>query len=321
MNNITDEDFPGVTGSISTIAGNFLASKMLGQLQQAIEYQGDVYKLNLLFSDFQPLMSLFALIGMPNLNTNFYGLPDFGSIAVFELFSFSEGTDVPAFPREDDLYVQFFFKNGTDGTDASADYQAYPMFNQGREETGMKWTEFQSRMFDILAGDVGDWCTQCGAPNLFCAYWNGSASLTSLESGSSSHHGGLSPVLSGVVGAIVALGLAAVIFAGVMVIAGLRFHRVHSKKSELKGFKGSQKMASDKDLIIPKGGAVVGATVETPGSPRGGHERVGSWELKNNEAGMPNIAAPVAARRPSYEDDEDIAAAPYRVPTKPDERV
>ena len=72
------------------------------------------------------------------------------------------------------------------------------------------------------------------------------------------------------------------------------------------------------------GGAVVGATVETPDSPvAGGHERVGSWELKQNEAGMHNIAAPQPARRPSFEDDDigDIGAAPWQKPVKPDERV
>jgi hypothetical protein len=108
-----------------------------------------------------------------------------------------------------------------------------------------------------------------------------------------------------------------------MLFAGIRLQRVKSHKSELGGFKGSQKLASDKDLTLPKGGAVVGATVETPGSPvTGGHERVGSWELKQPD--LPNIAAPhPAARRPSFEEDDvgDIGASPFRAPVKPDERV
>ncbi|KAK3082428.1 hypothetical protein LTR53_020387, partial [Teratosphaeriaceae sp. CCFEE 6253] len=62
----TDQPLPdGVSGSISTIAGNLLAAKMLGQLQVAIETGGAFYKLSLLFGDFEPLMSLFALAGLP----------------------------------------------------------------------------------------------------------------------------------------------------------------------------------------------------------------------------------------------------------------
>jgi len=108
-----------------------------------------------------------------------------------------------------------------------------------------------------------------------------------------------------------------------MLVGGVRFHRGRSHKSEMGGFKGSQKMASDKDLVLPKGGAIVGATVETPSSPLPtGNERVGSWELKQHD--LPNIMSPrPVARRPSFEDDDvgDVGAQPFRQPVQPDERV
>lgn len=73
-------------------------------------------------------------------------------------------------------------------------------------------------------------------------------------------------------------------------------------KSHWGGFKGGQKMQSDQDLTIPKGGAiVVGASAvnndEEQDSRRipgggGGHERVGSWELKHAEAGNRNLNFP-----------------------------
>ena len=90
-NDVTDSTgFPGgQMGSISTIAGNYLAAKILSQLQEAISYQGQYFKLNVLFADFYPLMSFFALTQLPSINPNFYGTPAFGSVAVFEVFSYT----------------------------------------------------------------------------------------------------------------------------------------------------------------------------------------------------------------------------------------
>ena len=325
-NNITNIAYPeGTTGSISTISGNFLAAKMLGQLQQNIFYQGAYYKFSVLFGDYQPLMSLFALTDLPPLDSHFYGLPDFASTAVFELFSQSDGADSTTFPSEDKLWVRFYFRNGTDSDEI---YQAYPLFNNGPDATDMRWTDFQDAMNKIVIGDVGTWCEQCGSimsstDRVFCSYFNVSNSLDFESTDEpNGHHGPVSPVVGGVIGAIVALVIAALIFGAIMLVSGLRFHRVKSRKSELGGFKGSQKLASDNDLTLPKGGAIVGATVETPGSPTGGHERVGSWELKQHD--LPNIDATHPARRPSYEQDDDIGdigAHPFRDPVKPDERV
>jgi hypothetical protein len=320
-NDITSIPFEGgVEGSISTIAGNTVAAKVLGQLQTAIHYTGEYYQLSLLFSDYEPLMSFFSLAGLPDLDPSFYGIPNFGSVAAFELFSYANPADV-IFPDENDLWVRFYFRNGTDDT---APYQAYPLFGNGPDATDVTWATFQSEMLNIAIGDIGQWCTQCGASyiesnRIFCAFWNASDSITAYQLEDSGHHG-LSPAVSGVIGAIVALVVAGLLFGLLMLLAGIRLHRVKSRKSELGGFKGSQKLASDKDLTLPKGGAVVGATVETPGSPvPGGHERVGSWELKQND--LPNIAAPhPAVRRPSFEED-DIGASPFRDPVKPDERV
>ncbi|KAK5121729.1 hypothetical protein LTR85_004604 [Meristemomyces frigidus] len=315
-----------VTGSISTIAGNLLAAKMLAQLQVAIETGGEYYKLSVLFGDFEPFLSFFALTGLPDIDSNFYGLPDFGSVAVFELFSDTSTSTDASFPDTDDLWVRFYFRNGTDGSDASGDFQAYPLFYRGPSQTDMTWNDFQTAMYGILLGDVGNWCTQCGATNLFCAAWNSSDTADGTCSATtSSKSGGMSPAVAGVIGAIVSLAIAALLFAGAMVIGGLRFYRAErSRKSEMGGFKGGQKMASDKDLTsVLKGGTVVGASVErSPDSPISpiGHERVGSWELKEAEAGRhANIADAQSIRRLSFESEEHVD--PFRDPMKADERV
>jgi hypothetical protein len=55
----------GTSGGISTMAGNLLAAKMLAQLQVALQTNGSFYRLSLLFGDFEPLVSFFALAGLP----------------------------------------------------------------------------------------------------------------------------------------------------------------------------------------------------------------------------------------------------------------
>ena len=315
-----DEDFT-TGGSISTIAGNMLASKMLTQLQINIQSAGEFYKLSVLFSDFEPLMSFFALTDLPPLDSHFYGIPNFASVAAIELFSYTTNDTRDTYPAEDDLWVRFLFRNGTD---TDAEFKSYPLFNHGPSNTDVKWTDFQVDMYGIMLSNMGDWCTQCGAQLLFCAAWNTTLAMDSSSeftvSGSPSR-GGVSPAVGGVIGAVVTLVIAGLLFALAMFFGGVRLHRVQKgHKSELGGFKGGQRMRSDQDLTIPKGGAVVGATVVSPTSPVGGHERVGSWELKGNEAGLPNIAGAHEERRPSFEED-DVLANPFRDPVKVNERV
>ena len=347
QNSITGADglSGGVEGSISTIAGNMLAAKLLAQLQINVQSRGEAYKLNLLFGGHEPLMSFFALAQLPPLNSHFYGLPAFASVAAFELFSYTSDDETADYPDEEDLWVRFWFRNGTGGADANnntldgSEFQAYSLFNFGPSSMDLKWATFQEEMYKIVVADIGDWCTQCGAQVLFCAAWNQTL-MTGVDYGSSGGGSGrgVSPAVGGVIGAVVTLVIAGLAFALAMLVGGVRLHRVQqgSHKSELGGFKGGQKMRSDQDLAIPKGGAVVGATVESsssPGaSPTGGHERVGSWELKHNEAGLPNIAGAGAGagdlggqqqqmpQRPSFEDD-DIGSNPFRDPVKADERV
>ncbi|KAK1069133.1 hypothetical protein LTR74_005175 [Friedmanniomyces endolithicus] len=331
QNNYTGSSQPlpdGLTGSISTIAGNLLAAKMMAQLQVAVETGGAYYKLSLLFGDFEPLMSLFALTGLPAVNPNFYGLPDFGSTAVFEVFSYTNDSMNMGFPSSDQLYVRFYFRNGTGiGNDASGNFQSYSLFWRGPSQVDMSWNDFQTAMYGIMLGDIGTWCTQCGAGNIFCAAWNSSDTATGTPSGSTlsttrKHKHGLNPAAAGAIGAVVTLAVAGLLFAALMLLGGLRFHRVEKhKKHDMGGFKGSQKLASDRDLTIPKGGAVVGASVERgPESPVSaiGHERVGSWELKQEHLERPNIAEAEHARHPSFEED---GADPFQDPVRADERV
>lgn len=330
----------GAEGSISTIAGNLLLYKVLNQLQNAIETRGEYFKFSLLVADFEPLISFFALAGLSDLNSNkFRGIPEFASTAVFELFTF---TSTPEFPSStDDLWVRFYFRNGTEQQDDQILYQSYPLFSHGPSETDLRWRDFQSEATALSMSQVGDWCEACSATTVFCPAFNASlfeaAAASSGDGKPSDKAYTLSPSVSGVLGAIIALIIAGVIFGLAMVLGGIRIHR--KKTLQAGGFRGTAKMTPDRDVEVSggggqglsKNGAVVAgreapAEGEVGGTVAGGHERVGSWEMKEpgGAGGLPVMRSDDRSRA-SFEDDGDEdyrrTVDPFADPVKPHERV
>lgn len=276
---------------------------------------------------------------------------------VFELFSL-QSSNLGTYPDLDDLYVRFLFSNGSDLLDPSATTSlvAYPLFNRSPSQTIMSLSDFTDAMQRLSIGSIANWCETCDSYSIFCPAFadaadGGSGTSAGSRRGGSGSGSGLSPAVAGVVGAIVALVIAALIAALVCLLAGFRVHRVNrGRRSELGGFKGAEKLASDQDLTLPKGGAgatvvqettptevgedgkvvAAAAAVGGPGAPMRGHERVGSWELREQRKaeaeGLGGAAvrppAPAMQRRPSYEDDDDMLNVnPYAKGVKADERV
>lgn len=331
INPISNENgLPGVQGSISTIAGNMLGARIMDGFADAINSAAsgrDQYRLNLLFADYHPFMSFFALVGLPEFDSDFYGTPDFASSAAFELFSYTNSSQTTqTFPNTSDLWVRFYFRNGTDADDK---YVAYSLFNRGRSQMDMMWSDFEYEMQNLLILEVGDWCSLCNSTSIFCSAWNQDLSKFMvqgwLEGHSVSVNSGrrMGPAVAGVIGAVIALVLAGIVFGLLMLLAGVRVRRDRTsfrRSSDLGGFKGGQKMRSDQDLTIPKGGAVVGASVEanSPMSPvAGGHERVGSWELKSAEAGSNPFTLNVPDRGPEMRQSMESATSRKSLKTDP----
>ncbi|KAF2094482.1 phosphoglycerate mutase-like protein, partial [Rhizodiscina lignyota] len=300
-----DQSPSGITegDKIRTIGGQTLAAKILGFLQNVsflnvdhnVATSGATNKLNLMVGEYDVMLALFSLLSLPEINPDFMGLPDFGSALVFELFDLTANS---TYPNSEDLWVRFYFQNGTsygpglptDSPDDSRDYQAYPMFGLGPSQTSMPWADFEVAMDQIMLSDVGGWCDACSAFSVFCAAYTSDDSSSALDSSGSGSHSNMSPQVAGVIGAAVTLGVT-LIAALLLLLFGVRFRRQQNawskKPSDLGGFKGSAKLASDQDLTLPKNGAPMGkggATVQSEavgvaGAARG-HERVGSWELK-----------------------------------------
>jgi hypothetical protein len=262
-------------------------------------------KINLLFTTFDPMISLASLMGLPELYTQFYGLPALGSSMVFEMYSVSNASSTAArenYPVPSDLQVRFLFRNGTN---SSMNLDEYPIFGNPETVMSMSLDDFTNAMEGIMMGTVGSWCNICESDSVFCPAYTNVTTVVEGDSGSSSSSSHLSPVVAGVIGAIVALVVAGIILAIAMLVFGVRFFRTRTKRrSDLGGFKGAEKLASDTDLTLgAKGG--MGATVVASDGTKG-HERVGSWEMgeASRTKDFGSLETP-GEGRPSFERDEE----------------
>ncbi len=308
------------TAPASTVGGATLATKIMESLYTNLETTGLYNKITLLFGSYEPMLSFAALTGLASQqNPQFYSIPLPGSSMVFELFSLSVN-DSEGYPDQSDLNVRFLFQNGTG---EESELISYSLFWMDPSQDTIPLSEFIDNMQGFWMPSVSNWCDTCSSFAIFCPGFvgnGGDSSDPASDSGSdSSSHRGMSAAVAGVIGAIVTLVVIGIVAAIVMVLGGLRVYRIKRKgKSDLGGFKGGEKLASDADLTVAKGRP--GATVTSVT-----HERVGSWELgsqaKAKEAQAQNLeGSDHPARRPSFEDDE-LHVTPFASPVKPDDRV
>lgn len=304
------------TDSVKSIAGKALASQILNSFYTSIMTEGATNKLNLWFGDFAPMVSIAALTDLTRQQSAiFYNIPEMSGSYIFELIAYVADDDSGVdYPDTSDMYIRFLYQNGTDEYSRMTEY---PLFGRSPDSL-ISYADFVTSMSQISLSGITEWCNTCDGGDdyaIFCPAFTDNDNNSLLGN---SKRKGFSPVVAGVIGALVALAVASILFALLMLLAGFRIRRDGSrKKSDLGGFRGSAKLASDQDLTLPKGGA--GATVITtePESAKG-HERVGSWELRAKEQNA-GLTIP-KTRRPSYEDDE-IHVDPYAPAVKPHDQV
>jgi hypothetical protein len=282
--------------SIRAIAGQTLAAKILGMFQDTILNNGTTSLLNNFIVSQEPMIGFFALAQLEDINPSFLGLPEFGSSMVFELFS---ADDPSEFPDESDLMVRFLYRNNTDD---NAPLIQYSLFDLGPSQDDMTWAQFSDSINNIMVNQVEQWCLTCGSDAIWCAALD--PTYYTCPSSSSSHKG-LSAPVAGVVGAVVTLAVLGLLGAAAVLFGGVRLHRNEKSKypgspkrsSSFGGFKGREKMASDPDLSLTAGAfapAGAAAAVGHSDHPRG-HERVGSWEMKDGLSGGPAGATSIDA--------------------------
>jgi len=164
----------------------------------------------------------------------------------------------------------FLFRNGTDDGE---ELMEYPLFGRANSETDMLWTDFLTLMQGIGVGSVENWCEKCANTNTFCLAFSDIDSKNSKFT--SSHYSSVSPVLAGLIGAIVTIAMIALLAFLAALLGGIRIRKSDNKRmmmrsrGSLGGFKGAEKLSSDRDLERTAKGVV--------------RERLGSWELKGKK--------------------------------------
>ncbi|KAE8378791.1 histidine phosphatase superfamily [Aspergillus bertholletiae] len=291
-----------VSDRVRTVAGRTLASSILDAFNNNIDYRGANGKITLLFGNDEPAVALTSIMQLASpQHENFYGRPAPGASMVFELYSL-ENNSTPAYPDPSQLYIRFLLRNGTH----FPDFQTYPLFGHGPSNIAIPYTEFQAEMEEVSLGSTEEWCLLCNSQATFC-----SDSFDGYQNRPTRDRGGLSAAVGGVIGAVVTLVTIALITILGFLVCGFRMNR--SRRSSLGGFKGNSKMASDTDVTFknPTWNDVKPAeNQENTSSGAGitvvrGHERTGSWEMKNKQQNNNDAGRREHAVSPFNETEED----------------
>lgn len=223
--------------SIRAIAGSTLAAQILQSLNSTIASQGKTNKMTIEFGAYASFLSFFGLANLttvPGTQDSFYGIPDYASTMVFELFTTNvdagEGGTSSPFPAEEDLQVRFLFHNGTTSEDSVP--RAYPLF--GQMKTELSWRDFTDGMERFSVGGQEEWCSACGNSTGVCAK-KGETAAIGTTGGEKEGGNGISNAVAGVIGAMVTLAVILAVEVAVLLGAGLR---VVKKRKSVGGVNG-----------------------------------------------------------------------------------
>lgn len=208
---------------IANIAGQSILPPLLDGINQ-IYNSTDPLKLTYLAASYKPFLSLFAMMGLSAPLTT--SLVDYASAAVFEVRS--------------DATVTMRFRNGTDG-----DFITYPLFGSSSDSTPI--SELEAKLRPHSLDSLSSWCDKCSnSETRGCATLaqlngtgGGDVEYASAASTTGRHH--VSPVVAGVIGAMVTLAIAAVLLAAWLFFGGLvkRSRRSNAQASDNKQHAGA----------------------------------------------------------------------------------
>lgn len=190
----------------STGARTF-AGAVLAQLTKTVASAGAL-KFSLLAGSYDTFLGFAGLADLTAASADFFGLPEYASTMAFELVSASAGS-----LATDDLRVRFMFRNGTEGA-----LTAFPLF--GGKEESLGWAEFVKEMQARAITTLEGWCGACQSEVDFCKVYQ-----VDGEAVGAKKEGGMSTAVAGVVGAMVTLGVVALVGGFVFMIVRRRRSR------------------------------------------------------------------------------------------------
>lgn len=207
------------------ISGMQLAGEILKYMNTTIQSGqsgSNTNKFGVQFGAYATFLSFFGLADLTHANSDFYGVTDYASSMVFELFTNADASN--GFPATEDLQVRFLFHNGTASN--TSEPKVYPLF--GGNDDAISWDDFSNNMNKFAVSTTKQWCNKCGNTTGKCAAFSddstdGSANASSNNSGSH-----MSATIGGVIGAFVTLAVVLGALAAFMLLGG---YRLVSKKA------------------------------------------------------------------------------------------
>lgn len=208
------------------ISGMQLAGEVLKYMNSTIasgQSGSSANKLGVQFGAYATFLSFFGLVDLPHANETFYGVVDYASSMVFELFTTADTSK--GFPSTDDLQVRFLFHNGTASN--ASEPAVYPLF--GGNDVAVSWDKFSSNLNKFAVSTTEKWCTKCGNTTGKCAPYaqDGTDGSANASSSKGSRH--MSAAIGGVIGAMVTLAVVLGALAAFMLLGGFRL----AKKSRV----------------------------------------------------------------------------------------
>ncbi|KAK0551623.1 hypothetical protein OC846_003219 [Tilletia horrida] len=182
--------------NVGNIAGQAILPVILNNLQQLANTSNPLKIVNI-FGAYKPFISLFQLMGVTGFDTS--SVVDYASTMLLEVHS--------------DNSVRFLFRNGTNST-----FEPYPLFQSG-SANGVPLSEFTSKLQPYSLDSDADWCNKCATTSSIhgcdtLAAFNGTGGgqirYAPITSTSGRHH--VSPVVAGVIGAMVTLAFCLLLF-------------------------------------------------------------------------------------------------------------
>ncbi|KAL5338029.1 histidine phosphatase superfamily [Aspergillus crustosus] len=213
----------------ASIAGRTLAGAMLNRINETIASNGTKSKFSLLVGGYTSMIQFFGIFGLTEANNDFYGLPDYASSMVFELFTEKNTTSFPA--SEEDLKVRFLFRNGS-SPDSSTSLKPFRLFGSDNDHrlssTSIPFTEFTFHLQQAAITSAPDWCSICSPGKPFCP-----SRYKTSPTGSDYHSSaGVSNATAGVIGAVVALVVVGGVGGGAFLVARRRLVRLQAVTME-----------------------------------------------------------------------------------------
>ncbi|KAF2417256.1 phosphoglycerate mutase-like protein [Tothia fuscella] len=203
------------TDNIRAMPGMQLAAEIVKFLSNTVASKG-ASKLGIQFGAYASFLSFFGLSNLTAASPDFYGVPDYASSMVFELFS--NGAAASEFPSADDLQIRFLFHNGSAAS--SADPTPFALF--GGNDMSIPWNRFSEKMEKFAIGTAEQWCNACGNSTGTCAGYGESGTSSSQSAPSHHNRHGISAAVGGVIGAMVTLAVLLGLGSLVILVGGMR---------------------------------------------------------------------------------------------------